>query len=166
MNNLFWPDKSISSVFIFLKSLLTSQICWQSFLRENLMMTVGFFLLILWHASMRSVGMLRPSFWKMATTFSSKGSASTSLEMPTVCRHSRLECCAFNQHWHPILTSWLDRRVLTYFITDTSASNLEKDSVNLRISTNTLLFTSSSLFWNHKIIGIRSLLIFCNDSFL
>ena len=164
MNSLFWPFKSISSIFIFRKSVLTSKICWQSFHRENLIMTVGFFLLILWEVSVRSVGILHPSFSNMATTFSSKVSASTSLGMP---RHSCLEYFAFNQHWRSVLTNWLDRRVLTYFVTDTSTSNLEKDSFNSRISTSTLLFTSSSLFWSDKIIGNRSfLLIFCQDPFV
>ena len=118
MNNLFWPGNSISSIFIFRKSLLTC---------ENLTMTVGFFLLILWQASMRSVRILHPSFSKMATTFSSKASASTSLGILTMSRHFRLEYCAFNQHWRSILTSLLDRIVLTCFVTDTSACNLEKD---------------------------------------
>ena len=130
-------------------------------------MTVGLFLLILWQASMRSVGILHPSFSKMATTFPSKASAFTSLAMPTMSRHSHLEYCAFNQHWRSILTKLLDRRVLTCFVTDTSTINLEKVSFNLCISTSTLLFTSSSLFLSNKIIGIRSfLLIFCKDSFV
>ena len=130
-------------------------------------MTVGFFLLILWQASMLSVRILHPSFSKMATTFSSKASASTSLAMPTMSRHSHLEYCAFNQHCRSILTKLLDRRVLTCFVTDTSTINLEKVLFNLCISTSTLLFTSSSLFLSNKIIVIRSfLLIFCKDSFV
>ena len=64
---------------------------------------------------------------KMATNFSSKASYSTSLGMPTMSRYYRLESCAFNQYWRSILTSLLDRRVLTCFHADTSASNLEKD---------------------------------------
>ena len=83
------------------------------------------------------------------------------------CLLCRLEYCAYNQHWGSILTSLLDRRVLTCFVMDTLAYNLEKDSFNLHISTSTLLFTTSGLFWNNKIIGVRSfLLIFCNDSFV
>ena len=70
-----------------------------------------------------------------------------------------LEYCAFNQHWHSVLTSQLDRRVLTCFVTDTSACNLEKDSFNLHISTSTLLFTTSSFIWSNRIIGIRSFLL-------
>ena len=127
MNNFFWPGKSISSISIFSKFLLTSQTCWQSFLRKNLTITVKFFLLIMWQASMHSVGILHPSFSKMGTTFSSKAPAPTSLGMPTMFWHSRLEYCAFNQHWCSIVTNQLDRRVLTYFVTDTSACNLEKD---------------------------------------
>ena len=158
--------KSISSIFILCKSLLTSQTCWQSFLRENLTMTVGFFLVVLWQASVCSVGILHPSFSKMATTFSSKASASTSLGIPTMSRNSRLEYYAFNQQWRSILTSLLDTRVLTCFVKDTSACNLEKDSLNLRISTSTLLLTSWSLFWSDKIVIRAVLLIFCNDSFV
>ena len=84
-----------------------------------------------------------------------------------ISKHSRLEYCAFYQHWRSILTSLLDSRILVCFVTDNSACNLEKDSFNLRISTSTFLFTSSGLFWSDKIIGIRSfLLIFCNDPFV
>ena len=54
-------------------------------------MTVGFFLLILWQASVSSVGILYPSFLTMATTVSSKASVSTSLEMPTMSRHVHLQ---------------------------------------------------------------------------
>ena len=125
------------------------------------------FLLILWQTSMRSVGILHPSFSKMASTFSSKASASASLGMPTISRHSRLEYCVFNQHWRSMLTGLFDRRVFTCFVADTSACNLEKDYFNLRNSTSTLLFTPSSFFWSDKIIGIRSfLLLFCNDLFV
>ena len=120
-----------------------------------------------WQASMRSVGILHPSPSEMVTTFSYKTSASTSLKVSTIARHSCLDYCAFNQHWGSILTSLPDRRVLTYFVTDTSACNLEKDSFNLRISTTTFLFTSSSLSWSNKSIGIRTfLLISRNDSFV
>ena len=102
----------------------------------------GFFLLILWQASRRSVGILYPSLSKMTTTFSSKASAFTSLGIPIMYAHSRLEYCAFDQHWFSILTSLLDRRVLTCFVKDILACNLEKDSLYSRISTSTLLFTS------------------------
>ena len=63
---------------------------------------------------------LHPSFSKWLPFFSSKASTSTSLEMSTMCRHSRLKYCAFNQHWRSIPTSLLDRSVLTCFVTDTS----------------------------------------------
>ena len=134
MSNLFWSDKSIFPIFIFCKFFLTSQTCWKSFLHENLTMTVGFFLLILWQDSMRSVGILHTSLSKMATTFSSKASTSTSLEMITIPRHSRLEYCAFNQHWCSIVTSLLNRIVLTCFVTNTSVCDLEKDSFNQSIN--------------------------------
>ena len=101
----------------------------------------GFFLLILWQASRRSVGILYPSLSKMTTTFSSKASAFTSLGIPIMYAHSCLEYCAFNQYWFSILTSLLDRRVLTCFVKDILACNLEKDSLYSRISTSTLLFT-------------------------
>ena len=68
MSNLFWPDKSVPSTSIFSKSFLTSKTCWQSFHCENLTMTVVFFLLILWQASVCSVEILHPSFSKMFTT--------------------------------------------------------------------------------------------------
>ena len=168
INILFWPGKSISSTFIFRKSLLTSQICWQHFLRENLTMTVEFFLLILWQASICSVGILYPSFSKMAANFSSKASAPTSLGMPTMSRHSHLEYC--DRLIKPALTFYTDKTAWQeginmichgYF---SLYCNLEKDSFNLRISTSTLLLTSSSLFWSDKIIGIRSfLLLFFNN---
>ena len=94
---------------------------------------------------MRPVRILHPSFSKMVITFYFKASASTSLGMPTISRHSRLEYCAFNQHWRFILTSLLDRRVLTCFVA--------------------LLFPSSCLFWSDKIIERGSFLLsFCNDS--
>ena len=147
MSNLFWPGKSIPSTSIFIKSFLTSKTCWQSFLCENLTMTVVFFLLILWQASMCSVKILHPSFSKMFTTFSSKASASTSLGMPTMSRHSHLEYCAFNQQWRSILTSLLDRKILTCFVTDTSACNLEKHSFNLCISTSTLFILEQQYYW-------------------
>ena len=128
-------------------------------------MAVGFYLLTLWQDSMRSVGVLHPCLSKMATTLSSNASAYTSLRMPTISRNFYLECYAFNQHWHSILTGLLDRRVLACFVTDSWVCNLKKNSFNLRISTRTLLVTFSILFWSDKVIGIRSfLLIFCNDS--
>ena len=74
--------------------------------------------------------------------FSSKASAFTWLGIPIMYAHSRLEYCAFNQHWFSILTSLLDRRVLICFVKDILACNLEKDSLYWRISTRTLLFTS------------------------
>ena len=132
--NLFWSDKPIFPIFIFCKSFLTSQTCWQSFLHENLTMAVGFFLLILWQASMRSVGILHASLSKVATTFSSEASTSTSLEMITMSRYSRLEYRAFNQHCRSILTSLLNRIVLTCFVTNTSVCDLEKDSFNQSIN--------------------------------
>ena len=126
----------------FLQVSLTSRTCWQYFVQENLTVTLGFFLLILWQSSRRSVGILDPILSKMTTFFSSKASAFTWLGIPIMYAHSRLEYCAFNQHWFSILTSLLDRRVLICFVKDILACNLEKDSLYWRISTRTLLFTS------------------------
>ena len=89
-------------------------------------MTVRFFSLTPWQAAIRSVGILNASFSKMATSFFSKASASTSPGMPTISRYSCLEYSAFNQQWRFIFTRLLDRRVLTSFVTDSSASNLKK----------------------------------------
>ena len=163
MNN-FWSDKSICSIFIFRKTLLTSQTYWQSFLCENLAMTVWFLLLTLRQTSMRSVGVLQPGFSKMATTFSSEASSSTSLGRPTMSSHSRLEYCAFNQHWTSIVTSLLDRRILTCFVTGASACNLEKNLIQL-----THLYQRNLIYLLKKgrYIGIRSFFfIFCNDLFV
>ena len=163
MNN-FWSDKSICSIFIFRKTLLTSQTYWQSFLCENLAMTVWFLLLTLRQTSMRSVGVLQPGFSKMATTFSSEASSSTSLGRPTMSSHSRLEYCAFNQHWTSIVTSLLDRRILTCFVTGASACNLEKNLIQL-----THLYQRNVIYLLKKMryIGIRSFFfIFCNDLFV
>ena len=163
MNN-FWPDKSICSIFIFRKTLWTSQTYWQSFLCENLAMTVWFFLLTLRQTSMRSVGVLQPGFSKMATTFSSEASSSTSLGRPTMSSHSRLEYCAFNQHWTSIVTSLLDRRILTCFVTGASACNLEKNFIQL-----THLYRRNVIYLlkKRRYIGIRSFFfIFCNDLFV
>ena len=163
MNN-FWPDKSICSIFIFRKTLWTSQTYWQSFLCENLAMTVWFFLLTLRQTSMRSVGVLQPGFSKMATTFSSEASASTSLGRPTMSSHSGLEYCAFNQRWISIVTSLLDRRILTCFVTGASACNLEKNLIQL-----THLYQRNLIYLlkKRRYIGIRSFFfIFCNDLFV
>ena len=163
MNN-FWSDKSICSIFIFRKTLLTSQTYWQSFLCENLAMTVWFLLLTLRQTSMRSVGVLQPGFSKMATTFSSEASSSTSLGRPTMSSHSRLEYCAFNQHWTSIVTSLLDRRILTCFVTGASACNLEKNLIQL-----THLYQRNVIYLLKKMryVGIRSFFfIFCNDLFV
>ena len=163
MNN-FWSNKSICSIFIFRKTLLTSQTYWQSFLCENLAMTVWFLLLTLRQTSMRSVGVLQPGFSKMATTFSSEASSSTSLGRPTMSSHSRLEYCAFNQHWTSIVTSLLDRRILTCFVTGASACNLEKNFIQL-----THLYRRNVIYLLRKrrYIGIRSFFfIFCNDLFV
>ena len=163
MNN-FWSDKSICSIFIFRKTLLTSQTYWQSFLCENLAMTVWFLLLTLRQTSMRSVGVLQPGFSKMATTFSSEASSSTSLGRPTMSSHSRLEYCAFNQHLIFIVTSLLDRRILTCFVTGASACNLEKNLIQL-----THLYQRNVIYLLKKMryIGISSFFfIFCNDLFV
>ena len=163
MNN-FWSDKSICSIFIFRKTLLTSQTYWQSFLCENLAMTVWFLLLTLRQTSMRSVGVLQPGFSKMATTFSSEASSSTSLGRPTMSSHSRLEYCAFKQHWTSIVTSLLDRRILTCFVTGASACNLEKNLIQL-----THLYQRNLIYLlkKRRYIGIRSFFfIFCNDLFV
>ena len=163
MNN-FWSDKSICSIFIFRKTLLTSQTYWQSFLCENLAMTVWFLLLTLRQTSMRSVGVLQPGFSKMATTFSSEASSSASLGRPTMSSHSRLEYCAFNQHWTSIVTSLLDRRILTCFVTGASACNLEKNFIQL-----THLYRCNVIYLlkKRRYIGIRSFFfIFCNDLFV
>ena len=163
MNN-FWSDKSICSIFIFRKTLLTSQTYWQSFLCENLAMTVWFLLLTLRQTSVRSVGVLQPGFSKMATTFSSEASSSTSLGRPTMSSHSRLEYCAFNQHWTSIVTSLLDRRILTCFVTGASACNLEKNLIQL-----THLYQRNLIYLlkKRRYIGIRSFFfIFCNDLFV
>ena len=163
MNN-FWSDKSICPIFIFRKTLLTSQTYWQSFLCENLAMTVWFLLLTLRQTSMRSVGVLQPGFSKMATTFSSEASSSTSLGRPTMSSHSRLEYCAFNQHWTSIVTSLLDRRILTCFVTGASACNLEKNLIQL-----THLYQRNLIYLlkKRRYIGIRSFFfIFCNDLFV
>ena len=163
MNN-FWSDKSICSIFIFRKTLLTSQTYWQSFLCENLAMTVWFLLLTLRQTSMRSVGVLQPGFSKMATTFSSEASSSTSLGRPTMSSHSRLEYCAFNQRWISIVTSLLDRRILTCFVTGASACNLEKNLIQL-----THLYQRNLIYLlkKRRYIGIRSFFfIFCNDLFV
>ena len=163
MNN-FWSNKSICSIFIFRKTLLTSQTYWQSFLCENLAMTVWFLLLTLRQTSMRSVGVLQPGFSKMATTFSSEASSSTSLGRPTMSSHSRLEYCAFNQHWTSIVTSLLDRRILTCFVTGASACNLEKNLIQL-----THLYQRNLIYLlkKRRYIGIRSFFfIFCNDLFV
>ena len=163
MNN-FWSYKSICSIFIFRKTLLTSQTYWQSFLCENLAMTVWFLLLTLRQTSMRSVGVLQPGFSKMATTFSSEASSSTSLGRPTMSSHSRLEYCAFNQHWTSIVTSLLDRRILTCFVTGASACNLEKNLIQL-----THLYQRNLIYLlkKRRYIGIRSFFfIFCNDLFV
>ena len=163
MNN-FWSDKSICSIFIFRKTLLTSQTYWQSFLCENLAMTVWFLLLTLRQTSMRSVGVLQPGFSKIATTFSSEASSSTSLGRPTMSSHSRLEYCAFNQHWTSIVTSLLDRRILTCFVTGASAYNLEKNLIQL-----THLYQRNLIYLlkKRRYIGIRSFFfIFCNDLFV
>ena len=163
MNN-FWSDKSICSIFIFRKTLLTSQTYWQSFLCENLAMTVWFLLLTLRQTSIRSVGVLQPGFSKMATTFSSEASSSTSLGRPTMSSHSRLEYCAFNQHWTSIVTSLLDRRILTCFVTGASACNLEKNLIQL-----THLYQRNLIYLlkKRRYIGIRSFFfIFCNDLFV
>ena len=163
MNN-FWSDKSICSIFIFRKTLLTSQTYWQSFLCENLAMTVWFLLLTLRQTSMRSIGVLQPGFSKMATTFSSEASSSTSLGRPTMSSHSRLEYCAFNQHWTSIVTSLLDRRILTCFVTGASACNLEKNLIQL-----THLYQRNLIYLlkKRRYIGIRSFFfIFCNDLFV
>ena len=163
MNN-FWSDKSICSIFIFRKTLLTSQTYWQSFLCENLAMTVWFLLLTLRQTSMRSVGVLQPGFSKMATTFSSEASSSTSLGRPTMSSHSRLEYCAFNQHLIFIVTSLLDRRILTCFVTGASACNLEKNLIQL-----THLYQRNLIYLlkKRRYIGIRSFFfIFCNDLFV
>ena len=163
MNN-FWSDKSICSIFIFRKTLLTSQTYWQSFLCENLAMTVWFLLLTLRQTSMSSVGVLQPGFSKMATTFSSEASSSTSLGRPTMSSHSRLEYCAFNQHWTSIVTSLLDRRILTCFVTGASACNLEKNLIQL-----THLYQRNLIYLlkKRRYIGIRSFFfIFCNDLFV
>ena len=163
MNN-FWSDKSICSIFIFRKTLLTSQTYWQSFLCENLALTVWFLLLTLRQTSMRSVGVLQPGFSKMATTFSSEASSSTSLGRPTMSSHSRLEYCAFNQHWTSIVTSLLDRRILTCFVTGASACNLEKNLIQL-----THLYQRNLIYLlkKRRYIGIRSFFfIFCNDLFV
>ena len=163
MNN-FWSYKSICSIFIFRKTLLTSQTYWQSFLCENLAMTVWFLLLTLRQTSIRSVGVLQPGFSKMATTFSSEASSSTSLGRPTMSSHSRLEYCAFNQHWTSIVTSLLDRRILTCFVTGASACNLEKNLIQL-----THLYQRNLIYLlkKRRYIGIRSFFfIFCNDLFV
>ena len=93
-----------------------------------------------------------------------KASASTSLGRPTMSSHSRLEYCAFNQHLISIVTSLLDRRILTCFVTGASACNLEKNLIQL-----THLYQRNVIYLLKKMryIGIRSFFfIFCNDLFV
>ena len=94
IKSLFWLDRSTSSVFVLHRSFFTVKTCWQSFLLGNLMMTGALFLLTLWQVSVQLEGILQPNFLEMFTTFSSKGSASTSLWMSIMSRHSCLECWA------------------------------------------------------------------------
>ena len=106
-------------------------------------MSVGFFLLILCVNFNDFSWDISSQLLKNGNHFLSKASTSTSLKMSTVSKHYCLEYCAFNHNWRSILTN--DRRVLTCFVTDSSACNLGKDSFNLCVSTSTYLSTSSSL---------------------
>ena len=114
MNIFPCPGKPKSSILWFPNSFFYSRL--SGILRlVNFTITVLLFLLTRWHASIRSVSMLQPSLSNMPSILSSKVSSFTSLEIPTISRHSVLEYRAFAQHWRSMSTSLLKSRSLTFF---------------------------------------------------
>ena len=131
MNNFFWPGKSISSISI---SIITCQVSLDI---PNLLAVLS---------SQKLDNNCEVLFTDHVASFNAFSWDITSqlLEngyhflLQSICSHFTGNAyyvltflsgilCAFNQHWCSIVTNQLDRRVLTYFVTDTSACNLEKD---------------------------------------
>ena len=138
-------------------SFLTLQMCWQSFLLENLTITVPVVLPTQWQASIRSGEISQQGFPKILKTFSSRTFTDTSRGMPTISRHSRLEYWAFAQHCFSKVVNLVNNILLAFFVTVSSAYNFENDSLSLRTSSRTVLSLSSNLLCRDR-IGKRSCL--------
>ena len=82
----------------------------------------------------------------------------TSQRMPTISRHSRLEYWAFAQHCLSKVVNLVNNKLLTFFVTASSACIFEIESLSLHCSSRTVLSLSSNLFYRDRTIGIRSCL--------
>ena len=170
MKSLLLPGSSRSSIVSFCRSFLTLQTCWQSFCLENLTVTVSIVLPTRWQASILTGEILELSFPKIFKTFSSRTSPDTSPRMPTISRHSRLEYWAFAQHCLSRVTNLVNNKLLTFYVTASSAYSFENDLFSLRTSSitvlslssnllcrdRTVLFLSFNLLFRDRTIGMRS----------
>ena len=137
----------MSSIFNFWRFSFTDSTRWQTFLLENFTITLLFLLVIWWHTSIYS---------KTWITFSSKEFSSTESGMPTTSRHSPPEYSVLAQHCLSKWSTRCDNRLFMFFAIFTSASNLEKWSFNLRISSNQPILPWSIFLCCDKIIETKS----------
>ena len=144
------------SIFNFWRFFLIESFRWQSFLLQNLTLTLSFLWVIRWHTSMLLESMLQLTFSKTLIIFSSKELSSTERGFPTTSRHSLLEYCALAQHCLSKSTTRCDKRLFMFFVIFTSASDLEKLSFNLRILSNQPILFWSIFLCCYKIIEIKS----------
>ena len=121
MKSLLFPGNSRSSIVSFFISFLTLQLCWQSFPLENLTITLSFVLPTRWHVSIQSGEILQPSLPKIFKTFSFRTSPDISRGMPTISRHSHLEYWTFAQHRLSKVVNLVNNKLLTFFVTASSA---------------------------------------------
>ena len=147
MKSLLFPGNSMSSILSFFRPFLTFQMCWQSFRLKNLTITVSFVLPTRWHASIWSGEISQPSFPKIFKAFSYKTSPDTSLGMPTISRHSRLEYWKFAQHCLSKVVNLVNNKLSTFFVTASSVCSFEIDPLSLRTSSRTVLSLPSNLLF-------------------
>ena len=98
---------------------------------------------------------MQPSLPKIFKNFSSRTYPDTSRGMPTISRHSRLEYWAFAQHCLSKVVNLVNNKLLTFFVTASSACSFEIDSLSLHTSSRTVLFLSSNFSCRDRTIGIR-----------
>ena len=101
---------------------------------------------------------MQPRFPKIFKTFSSRTTSDNSRWMPIISRHSRLEYWAFTQHCLSKVANLVNNKLLTFFVTASSAYNFENDSLSLCTSARTVLSLSSNLLCRDRAIGMRSCL--------
>ena len=159
MKRLLFPGNSRSSIVSFFRSFLTLQTCWQFFRLENLTITVSF---VLQHNDPLQYG--QEKYYNQVCQRYLKLSPPGFLQtlrregMPTISRHSRLEYLAFTQHCLFKVVNLVNKKLLTVFVTASSACSFEIDSLSLSTSSRTVLSLSSNLLCRDRTIGVRSCL--------